>query len=335
MQTTSKINNRRIYWIDFGKVLTAFLVVWAHVLSDSGKGHEIQNYLFSFHVPVFFFISGLFHKKSERIQWCKYVKRLVFPALLFLLLDGLVYVIVETIKDHSISVLFAHAVNYVKYDTLSIIRGTILNPCWFLFALFWCKVLADIFLTIKKRWFLYLLVLAGLLIPYLFSFRFPVFISQGFMAFPFYLSAYYCSNYIKALHPSWKYLAHACILFAVSSFLYTLNGKVSMNGFYFGQLPLFLNIIVFYLNAFIGSFMILAISLLPLPELRFVKRLATSLITILGVQGIFLRIHAATFDYSHINNGIIPITILVSIVIMSLCYFVHQQIGGLYAGLNP
>ena len=100
-----------------------------------------------------------------------------------------------------------------------------------------------------------------------------------------------------------------------------------MNGFYFGSLPVGLNLVVFYLNGFIGSAMLLSIALLPLPEFKWVKMLASALITIVGVQGIFLGLTGLLFKGT---ERIIPYAILISIAILWLCYLVHLAIGPLY-----
>ena len=94
-----------------------------------------------------------------------------------------------------------------------------------------------------------------------------------------------------------------------------------------GSLPVGLNLVVFYLNGFIGSAMLLSIALLPLPEFKSVKMLASALITIVGVQSIFLGLTGLLFKGA---ERIIPYAILISFVILWLCYLVHLLIGPLY-----
>ena len=315
----------RIYWLDFGKVLAAFLVVFGHLYSGDST---VNQYLYAFHLPFFFLISGIFHQDAGRIQWKKYAGRILLPAVLFLLIDAINSIVHGAIEaGGGWSAWSGKTVEYVKYFILRLARGTGLGPAWFLLALFWCKILADVFLTIRNKWLAGGILLAGLLVPYLLDFRFPLFISQGFMALPFYLAGYYGSSHLKGREVSWKYLwivAGGMLLTGVLSYF---NGKVSMNGCYFGGLPKGVNFIVFYVNAFIGSAMLMGFSLLPFPRLRSVKLLAPALITIVGVQSVFIGLTQLVFGGA---NQPIPISIVEAILVLWLCYLVHLLIGPLY-----
>lgn len=46
--------------IDISKGLGIFLVVWGHVINN-----QANIYIFSFHMPLFFFLSGLFHRNEQ------------------------------------------------------------------------------------------------------------------------------------------------------------------------------------------------------------------------------------------------------------------------------
>lgn len=320
----SSIN--RIYWLDFGKVLAAFLVVFAHLYSENTL---IQKYIYAFHLPFFFLISGVFHNDTGKIQWQKHAMRILFPAAIFLFIDAVVYIIHDALlAGGGWSGWAGQTVNYIKYFILSLIRGTGLGPAWFLLALFWCKILADLFLIIRQKWIACGIMIAGLLVPHLFSYRLPLFISQGFMATPFYLTGFYASRFLKSRNKSWKYLWLFLIGILLTGTLTFFNGKVSMNGFYFGSLHKGLNLFVFYLNGFIGSIMLMAFSLLPFPELKSIKLLATALITIVGVQNAFIRPSQWIFGFL---NEPIPLSVIVAIFIMWLCYFTHLLIGPLYS----
>ena len=42
---------------DVARGIGIFLIVWSHTMSD---GEPLRSFLFSFHVPLFFLISGYF-----------------------------------------------------------------------------------------------------------------------------------------------------------------------------------------------------------------------------------------------------------------------------------
>lgn len=61
--------NKHLYWIDFAKVIGLYLMVLGHgnMVSD-----DLRCYIYSFHMPLFFVISGLFAKDYiERIPVIK------------------------------------------------------------------------------------------------------------------------------------------------------------------------------------------------------------------------------------------------------------------------
>ena len=46
----------RIILIDIAKAITIFLVIWGHI----STGSALEKFLYSFHMPLFFVISGMF-----------------------------------------------------------------------------------------------------------------------------------------------------------------------------------------------------------------------------------------------------------------------------------
>ena len=74
----------RIYWVDAAKVLGLFLVFWGHVLyGGSPLGSVINRAIYSFHMPMYFILSG-YVVKPESKPFRKHVhdkfKRILLPA---------------------------------------------------------------------------------------------------------------------------------------------------------------------------------------------------------------------------------------------------------------
>lgn len=55
---TTKLSNNRIYWLDYAKVIGAFLMIYGH----GNLCGDLRNYAYSFHMPMFFLISGMLYK---------------------------------------------------------------------------------------------------------------------------------------------------------------------------------------------------------------------------------------------------------------------------------
>lgn len=89
---TLKKPKSRIEWIDILRGAMMFLVVCGHALTHKG----IVQYIFSFHMPVFFIISGMTFSFNKEWDFVKYVKKkakgLIIPYFaLNLLVSGLWY----------------------------------------------------------------------------------------------------------------------------------------------------------------------------------------------------------------------------------------------------
>ena len=59
---------QRIQWLDNLRAIAIFLVVLGHT---AGLSETVEKLIFSFHMPIFFWISGLFAKESIRDETVK------------------------------------------------------------------------------------------------------------------------------------------------------------------------------------------------------------------------------------------------------------------------
>ncbi len=321
MMMPDKTAPNRIFYLDCVKVIACFLVVYAHLFSGSSL---TCRYIYAFHVPVFFLVSGVFHHREEshRIEWLRPFLTLIIPTILFIIIDGIAYSI-QFGQDRGF---FQELIVFAKTILLGLVRGSILDPYWFLIALYWCKILTDAILSFKKYFLSLLLWGVLLIIPFLFDKRLPLLISQGLMGLPFYIAGVFAGPYLKTLQPNWRFILLVIPCLFLTVILSSLNGKVSMNGVFFGSLPMGLNMIVFYINAAIGCILVFAISLLPFPEWGFISSLGKSLITIVGLQIIFIRY------YVHFFGADRPffISFLAASIIMLICHILHFFMNPLY-----
>lgn len=52
--------NNRLPYLDYGRVFAAYLVIFGHLLLTDDT--TIRPYIYSFHMPFFFLVSGMLHK---------------------------------------------------------------------------------------------------------------------------------------------------------------------------------------------------------------------------------------------------------------------------------
>lgn len=85
----NKMENKRIYSYDYMKALAIFCVVLGHLLERSDSpDNSVRIFIYSFHMPVFFLISGLlaYGKKSnvgELWSWYKKKTKILLPLFFF------------------------------------------------------------------------------------------------------------------------------------------------------------------------------------------------------------------------------------------------------------
>lgn len=124
----------RIDWVDIAKGIGIILVVLGHL---STKGQFFRTIIYSFHMPLFFIISGFLYRQKDFASSIKRgVKKLILPMLFFMAFDTVLTLILN---------------QFGMFDPVNIkevvkcfllIGGTLKNsPIWFLLVLFLCNTL--------------------------------------------------------------------------------------------------------------------------------------------------------------------------------------------------
>ena len=117
---------KRIDFIDYSKGLGIFFVVFGHVYCGN---NIVTNWIYSFHMPLFFILSGflLYFEKERNFKklFLRKCKSLIIPYLTFSIINMIGNYF---IKDMSI--------NSLKIDSLNIFTLYGLYALWFLITLF-------------------------------------------------------------------------------------------------------------------------------------------------------------------------------------------------------
>lgn len=82
-------NKERIHWIDIARGMCIIAIVIGHVYTDG----YLRWYLFSFHVPAFFYLSGLCFKENEEfaVFIIKRIKTIVVPYFFYSIISILIF----------------------------------------------------------------------------------------------------------------------------------------------------------------------------------------------------------------------------------------------------
>lgn len=283
----------RLLWADHVKAFS----IWLMVLCHFGMHNEYwETVIYSFHMPVFFFISGYFDKGIE-FGWGvlkKSFKSLIVPYFFFSICSFSIcwispYIHPEIYHNGTIpeSFLKAFVGMFLMEDQVRSYAFMPLGPLWFLVSLCWVRVFFSIGCSIMKRNGFYMLPF-GLILFLLFWYRFPWFsLDSACLALPVYVMGYLCNRYALLRNVGSNLTGS---VFALCSILYVLfvsvhNGRVDVDGCVYGD-----SLAMFYINALIGSLACIAVFRLLNIKSQYLGSIGVSTITILGTHAYFGRV---------------------------------------------
>ncbi len=188
----------RKLWIDHAKGIGIILVVYGHVARgihgagltlDEDAFHIVDSVIYSFHMPLFFFLSGLHFPDSLRRQgrWrliAGKIDAIVYPYIVWSLIQGAVEVMLSRFTNGHVSVL----------DIATLLWHPRAH-FWFLYALFFTFLAATlVYRKLDPRWCLLVVVgslLVGALrdgipggVPFNFLYQYFVFFALGVVTAP-------------------------------------------------------------------------------------------------------------------------------------------------------
>lgn len=142
----------RVAWVDILKALGILSIFCGHMGKDTGHLYE---FVFLYHVPLFFFASGLFAGKMDGLSFWEVVKKKFNQILLpycFLVVVNMIVLILLNEAD------FITYIKYVKQFIWGIRNQLPAAAMWFFSCLFCTAIIFDILRRVLKRKSLLLLV---------------------------------------------------------------------------------------------------------------------------------------------------------------------------------
>jgi len=245
----------RNYSVDYAKAIGIILVVYGHVATgiyNAGINVPVELYklidsiIYSFHMPLFFFLSGLFFYKS-------FVKRgalklvnskidsILYPYIIWSIIQGLIQARLSTYTNSD-----------SNYNEIFFILWSPIAQFWFLHALFVFFCLSVIIFSIINRKYasvIFLLSIAVYIIPVLPNELW--FLSKNFVFFLFGIIFSFKCNINMFLSKK-----SMCVLFALFIFgQYVFHIILGMNYTEKGVLSLLLSIISILFVISLSSFL--------------------------------------------------------------------------------
>lgn len=310
----------RINFIDIAKIIGMFFIVLGHIL----RGGIITTWLYSFHVPLFFFLSGLtFHYTNSNLKsfLCRRAKTLLIPFFIWSLISICLYSLISPFLSIDIS---SHSRNLNPLLKMLLGYCDSNSPLWFLPCLFLSDFLLWIVLNLKQKYGIYMLALACL-ISLLSCFCWPLITEKvifwnaqtALILLPFPIAGYLIRDKLISLHCSFKEIIFSVLFLMVGGTVGTLaNHQIGYLGCYYG------NPLVFYFAAFLSVIGITYLCKI-LPRRPLITYCGKNTIYVLVMHKFvitFFMVCPIIKNYMTYNNPFI--CVITAIVTMVVCYFV-------------
>lgn len=195
------MNNTRIKWLDNVRGIAIFLVVIGHVftrIGNTGIERLLQITIYSFHMPLFFFLSGyVFKVKDDKLTHlisCK-AKRLLIPMLIYYLVYAIFFIIKLLLGMVSLELSLSLVLN-----TFFMTSNSFFNNYWFLPVLFCTQIIFEVIYrcvhdkSTQLVIFLVIVLFVSSRILHLYSIVLPLGITEAMIALPFFTLGYYARN---------------------------------------------------------------------------------------------------------------------------------------------
>ena len=241
-----------INWIDWMKVLGMFTIIWGHCFP-----HLFSELLYSFNVPVFFFLSGYLTKpeRENKVFWKKLVVGLLIPYLVLSVLKASPNIF----SSDGLWSLFAILTGF---HTFNDVPGC--GKLWFVYTLLIIKIVFHYSNDTKGgRYAMYAVSLIGAASYHFADIELTWAVTNTFLAMPWFLlgqeyKQYNCDKVLTEFLGKMGPLKTACIaIFALlATYIVSFyNGKAYMYRGEFGN-----NFVLFLLAGLLGILFILLLS---------------------------------------------------------------------------
>lgn len=307
------------------------------VLGHANLNNAVCSILINaFHMPIFFFASGLFIKQQKfKVHLAKDFKSLLQPYFICSLLALSICWISPILHPelypgyNTFFDIFTHAIIgiFIMDDKITNYSFLPCGPLWFLPSLFIARLFFQIAIKIYTNKSSLILILSGFIsIALYYNTRNYNFLSidSTFMCYPFLLLGYFFNKIsLQNLFIRLKYI----FIFPLGIIFYLLsikNGAVNVDGGIYGN-----NLILFYINALLGIlFLICFVFCFNYKKITTISFLGqNSLIVLISHAYILIPIKIllklAHLDLSNLH---LSVSILISLLVMFISYYFSKII---------
>lgn len=310
MQLDNNVIKKRYEWVDVLKFLGIFAIYLGHLGNSAGK---FYLFVFTYHVPLFFFISGFFALKNTEESVFNYTKKkfkqLLVPYIFFSVINIIIYAISYDISGGAIISMFKVAAMGIR-NTIVAGGGLWFFPCLFIVSVMYYsiyKAFKNKYLVFISVFIIY--VISQTLLPYEPSWFMNI--DSAMFYIMFYclgnLTFKYLKNFnFKKMNLVFKALFGLLIITSISitAVIYFKGFSVTLG--YFNRTLSMLNfipIISSFYNLFITLNLIFFNIMLAylLKDIKLLQEVGANTLTLCGTEGIVKTLIDSVFSLVGIN----------------------------------
>lgn len=329
-----KLKKERIEWIDIARALTMFCVIVGHITPIG----DIHTFMYSFHVPAFFFLSGMVTscRGSFLQHTAKKIRTIMLPYYFF----GIAAIAVYLLLGHLIP---QSSMLSLKDCFYGLAYGSAKTDCmkfnlhlWFLPVLFVMNIIIYPIRRIAKRLgkqgtvmciaAVISLVISALIFTYKPLNYFPLGADTAVRLFPFFIAgnAVSCSERImmprkKSAISTAVYPVVSVVLFALTAVLAKLNEMKTAEGFHVNYFrDYYGNSLLFWIAAISGIAAIIAVSKL-IPPVKPLTYVGQKTLAILVMQKFPIMLFNTVIPFTAVlldSSNVIAITVLSAVTVI-------------------
>lgn len=308
------MSTNRIYWLDWVRAIAISLVVLGHFYDLGGSVH-FSSYLYGFHMPLFFLLSGITYKQKD--IW-NTIKPLFYPFLFFQAIYIVWYVFWGIIHDKTIYQAIATEI-YKLVD--GFMSGGLMpaEMLWFVVVLIWNRLILH-FLIEHKFSNISIIILGIIAIVYVKLMPFNLlFTKTVVLSFPFYIAGYWLKKYIdKTINKTYAFAGVAMMILLY--FSTQINGMIYMNMPKYGY-----NMMLFFINGFIGSVGTILICQALSMKSILIEHISKATLFVLCFHFWLVRYIRNLLEQSNITYSLyIAYSILITIILVSIGTYIYK-----------
>lgn len=269
IQTKLSPVKNRVEYVDMAKGIGMFAIIWGHIMLSGWS----NNLVYSFHIPLFFFLSGMMFSSSKYPSFGVFIKRrtktLLVPYVMFSFITWLLWVVMNLITHSNVELWKPLLQTFIAQGSGGFMVHNV--PLWFVTCLFVVEVLYFYIEKLPKWLNIVICVVCALIGDYMIRgghLSFYRLLSWNIEAAMSALLFYSLGNLLIRKYSHQKLvdliknhiliiILAISILTIILSFSANWNGHITLGSNSLGR-----NTIVFYVNAIIGIFTTLSFSIL-------------------------------------------------------------------------